>query len=258
MSRRPIVAANWKMHKTVGEAVELAAELKSALTIADQVETVLCPAFTALKSVGDLLQYSEIELGGQDVHWENTGAYTGEVSAMMLVDVGCRYVIIGHSERRASGETDEQVRQKIQAALNRSLDPIVCVGETLEQRDSGRAEEIVREQLDEALTNLPPARLGRLVVAYEPVWAIGTGHTATPDQVQAAHSFIRKRLRTLHGDPVADAIRIQYGGSVKPENARQLFELPDVDGGLIGGASLSADSFIQIVHCAHAAMCVDD
>lgn len=248
--RRPIVAGNWKMHKTIGEAVDLAAEVRNALTVADAVETVLCPPFTALKPLGDLLRYSPIRLGAQNVHWEASGAFTGEISAPLLTDLGCRFVIVGHSERRHGfGETDADVNRKARAALAAGLTPIVCVGETLEERESGRADAIVRDQVLRSLDGIGE-RLAAVVVAYEPVWAIGTGRTATPDQVQSAHSYIRKLVRDAAGEAAAAGVRIQYGGSVKPENARELFALPDVDGGLIGGASLQADSFIQIVHSA--------
>jgi len=248
--RIPIVAANWKMHKSIGEAVDVAAEVKRRLEATADAEAVICPPHTALKSVGDLVRYSKVKLGAQNMHWAAGGAYTGEISASMLHDLGCEYVILGHSERRSYfGETDEEVNRKALAALEAGLRPIVCVGETLEQREAGHAEDVVQAQLEGSLAGIGDGLL-RAVVAYEPVWAIGTGQTATTDQAQAAHSFIRKRVREMAGDEVADALRIQYGGSVKPSNAEELFEQPDVDGGLIGGASLEADSFVQIVNAA--------
>ena len=248
--RRPIVAANWKMHKTIGEAIELAAEVKGHLAEVEGVDVLLCPPFTALKPVGDLLRYSNVKLGAQNMHWVESGAYTGEISPVMLRDLGCEYVILGHSERRTHfGERNEDVNRKAKAALAVKLTPVVCVGETLEQRDQGKAEEVVREQVQQSLDGLGDALL-KTVIAYEPVWAIGTGQTASTDQAQAAQSFIRKRIREMAGDAVGQAIRIQYGGSVKPSNAAELFGQNDVDGGLIGGASLDADSFVQIVTAA--------
>jgi triosephosphate isomerase len=248
--RKPIVAANWKMNKTVGEGIDLAAEVKRRLAELEGREGVICPPFTSLKPVGDLLRYSKVKLGAQNMHWIESGAYTGEISAAMLRDLGCDYVILGHSERRTHfGETDEQVNLKAKAALEAGLRPIVCVGETIEQREAGQAEEVVRTQLLGSLSGLRDELAGT-VIAYEPVWAIGTGRTATPDQAQAAHAFIRRQIGEVAGDEIADGIRIQYGGSVKPGNAAELFALPDVDGGLIGGASLDADSFVQIVNAA--------
>ena len=246
----PIVAANWKMHKTIGEAIDLAAEVKRRLADVSGVETVLCPPFTALKSVGDLLGFGSLRLGAQEMHWEPQGAYTGAISAAMLKDLGCRYVIVGHSERRTHfHETDESVNRKARAALAAGLHPIVCVGETLEQREAGRTEEVVRNQVERALHGLED-RVPDLVIAYEPVWAIGTGKNATPDQAQEVHERIRARVRSLAGAPAGNQLRIQYGGSVKPSNAAELFRLPDVDGGLIGGASLDAASFVEIVQAA--------
>jgi triosephosphate isomerase len=245
--RRPIVAGNWKMNKLVGQSIDLAAEVKRRLSGFDAADIVLCPPFTALKSVGDLIRFSDVKLGAQNLHWEAEGAYTGEVSAAMLQDLACEYVIIGHSERRAYfGETDEGVNRKARAALDAGLKPIICFGETLEQREAGRTEEVVREQVQHGLDGLAE-RLSDAVIAYEPVWAIGTGRTATTAQAQEAHAFIRGMIGEMAGPPVAASIRIQYGGSVKPSNAGELFGQPDVDGGLIGGASLQADSFVGIV-----------
>jgi triosephosphate isomerase len=248
--RRPIVAGNWKMHGTLAEAEALASGVRDRVAGSDAVEIVLCPPFTALQRVGQTVAGSPIALGAQHLHWEHHGAFTGEVSAGMLRDLGCRYVIIGHSERRSYfGETDETVARRVVAALEAGLRPIVCVGETLEQREAGRTEEVVRVQVERGLGRLGP-RLAELVVAYEPVWAIGTGKTATAEQAQAAHAFLRSVLASLAGEEAAAAVRIQYGGSVKPSNAAELFALGDVDGGLIGGASLEAESFGAIVRAA--------
>lgn len=248
--RQPIVAANWKMNKSIGEAVELVSELKSALSVADRVECVICPPFTALKPVGDMLMYSPLHLGGQDVHPEPSGAHTGSISAPMLRDLGCQYAICGHSERRQHcHEDDATIGKKLAAALAVGIKPILCVGETLDERQDGKAQSVVEGQLRGALESLSGAPVG-LVVAYEPVWAIGTGQTASSAEIQAAHAFIRRLVGEIHGSTFAAGLRIQYGGSVKPENAREIFAQPDVDGGLIGGASLEADSFIRIVHAA--------
>jgi triosephosphate isomerase len=248
--RKPIVAANWKMNKSIGDAIDLAAEVKRRLTDFDEADVVVCPPFTALKSVGDLLRYSNVKLGAQNMHWEPSGAHTGEISVAMLRDLGCDYVILGHSERRAQfHETDSEVNRKAHVALDSGLCPIVCVGETLEEREAERMEEVLRTQIESSLEGLG-GRLPDLVIAYEPVWAIGTGKTATDEQAQEAHAFIRRLLAGIGDDDAASATRIQYGGSCKPSNASGLFRQPDVDGGLIGGASLSADSFTQIVRSA--------
>ncbi|MCP3981285.1 MAG: triose-phosphate isomerase [bacterium] len=245
--RKPIVAGNWKMHNTVGESIELAAEVKRHVAEIDAVEIVLCPPFTALKSVGDLVRYGNIGLGAQTVHPEPQGAFTGEISTAMLSDLDCAYVVVGHSERRTLfGETDAGVRRKVEAVLDAGMRPIVCVGETLEQRDAGQADDVVREQVRAALTELN-RELRDTVVAYEPVWAIGTGRTASPETAQAAHALIRATIAELATAAVADEVRIQYGGSVKPDNAVELFGCPDIDGGLIGGAALDAGAFVKIV-----------
>jgi len=248
--RIPIVAGNWKMNELIGEAIDLAAEVTRRLDGASPAEVVLCPPFTALRAVGDTIRSGPPKLGAQNVHWESQGAYTGEISAPMLRDLSCEYVIVGHSERRAHfHESDENVLRKVEAILAAGMRPIVCVGETLEQRETERTEEVVRVQVENGLRGIGD-RLRNAVIAYEPVWAIGTGRTATPDQVQQAHAFIRGIIGEMAGEAVAGAVRIQYGGSVKPSNAAELFALPDVDGGLIGGASLKADSFVAIVNAA--------
>jgi triosephosphate isomerase len=248
--RRPIVAANWKMNKTAGEALALAGEIRRRLAGLDAVEVVICPPFTALGLVGERLGTSGVALGAQNAHAEPSGAFTGEVSAPMLADLGCAWVIVGHSERRTlCGETDRDVNRKARAVLAAGMRPIVCVGETLDERERGATEDVLARQLAGSLAGLEPD-LARIVLAYEPVWAIGTGRTATPEQAQEAHAFLRQRIAEGAGHDAALALRIQYGGSVKPDNARALFELPDVDGGLIGGASLDAASFEAIVRAA--------
>jgi triosephosphate isomerase len=248
VERKRIVAGNWKMNKTVGEAVDLAAGVKKLLSHETVAEAVLCPPFTALKPVGDLIRYSGVKLGAQNAHWEPSGAFTGEIAPAMLHDLGCDYVIVGHSERRTLfHETDDDVRRKAGAILAAGMRPIVCVGETLEQREAGRTEEVLRKQVTGGLKGLGDG-LRETVIAYEPVWAIGTGKTATPDQAQEAHAFIRGLIGEIAGEETAAGIRIQYGGSMKPSNAVELLALPDVDGGLIGGASLDAVSFVAIVN----------
>ena len=248
--RKKIVAGNWKMNKAGAEAEDLAAGVKRELADFREVDVVLCPPFTALKSVADVINDTLIKLGAQNMHWEHDGAYTGEISARMLRDLFCRYVILGHSERRQYfKETDANVNKKVKAALASTLVPIVCVGETLPQREAGDAKTVVREQVQKSLAGLGDALKG-IVVAYEPVWAIGTGKTATPDQAQEMHALVRQTLSEMASRDLADSVRIQYGGSVKPANAKELFSQPDIDGGLIGGASLDARSFIDIVRAA--------
>ena len=248
--RSPIVAGNWKMNKSIGEAVDLAAEVKQRLTGYTAAEIVLCPPFTALKSVGDLLRYSNIRLGAQNMHWESGGAFTGEVSPEMLRDLGCAFVLLGHSERRRYfGETDEHVQRKTAAALDAGLSPIVCVGETLAEREAGKTDEVLRQQVEGGLEGFGE-RLSGVVIAYEPVWSIGTGRSATTEQAQDAQAYIRMLIRKLAGEATGDALRILYGGSVKPDNATELFGQTDIDGGLIGGASLKAADFAAIVNAA--------
>lgn len=250
-SRKPIVAGNWKMNKTVAEAIDLADGVKRDLAECKDVDIVLCPPFTALKAVSDVVTGTHIDLGAQNMHAEKSGAYTGEVSAEMLREVYCHYVILGHSERRAMfGETDEIVNTKTKAALESNLTPIVCVGETLEERESGKMNDVIETQVRGSLAGLTPRQLVDSVIAYEPVWAIGTGVTASPEQAQEVHAFIRGVLADMADEAVAQSVRIQYGGSVKPGNAKELFSLPDIDGGLIGGAALDARSFVEIVQAA--------
>ncbi len=245
--RKKIVAGNWKMNKTAHEAKALVAEIKAALGGFDAVECVLCPPFTDLWVAQDGIAGSPIGLGAQNVHWEKSGAFTGEISADMLKEKGVTYVIVGHSERRQYfGETDATVNRRARAALAAGLKPIVCVGELLAEREAGSTFTVIERQVRAGLEGLTGADWEKLVLAYEPVWAIGTGKTATSAQAQEVHAFIRKLLRELAG-AAADGIRIQYGGSMKPDNARELMGQPDIDGGLIGGAALQAASFVAIV-----------
>jgi triosephosphate isomerase len=245
--RRPILAANWKMHKTAAEAEVFAAAFAPLVADAAGVDVVLAPPFTALAALGPALAGTAITLAGQNVHPEPQGAYTGEVSAAMLRELGCRYGIVGHSERRTLfGETSAFVARKAAALLREGIRPIVCVGESLEEREAGRTPAVIDAQVRESLEGLPAERAAELVVAYEPIWAIGTGKTATPALAQEVHARIRAALRARFGGG-ADAIRIQYGGSVKPENAAELMAQPDIDGALVGGASLEPESFSRIV-----------
>jgi triosephosphate isomerase (TIM) len=252
--RKKIVAANWKMNMLQAEAGEFVKDL--LLEIGDMltVEVILVPPFTAIAKVADTLGSDHhIKIGAQNMYWERSGPYTGEISAAMLRNLFVRYVVLGHSERRQLfGETDEMVNRKVLAAHEATLRPIVCIGETLEQRDAARVEEILDRQLRGSLAGLDARAFQETVIAYEPVWAIGTGRNATPDQAQGAHAFIRATLRELCDEATAERIRIQYGGSVKPENARALMSQPDIDGALVGGASLEARSFAQIVQAADA------
>ncbi len=253
VARRKLIAGNWKMNKTLGEAVNLAAAVKAEAGACRNADVALCPPFTALKVVGDAIAGSALRLGAQNMHWEKEGAFTGEVSAVMLRDLRCHYVILGHSERRAYfKETDEIVNRKTQAALAASLVPIVCVGETLAEREAGRADEVVRTQIVGSLAGLGN-ELSKVVVAYEPVWAIGTGKTATPQIAQGMHALIRRELTRMGTKVVAEGIAILYGGSVKPDNAAELLSQPDLDGALVGGASLDARGFVKIVQAAPAA-----
>ena len=248
MARKRFVCGNWKMHRTSAEARTLAREVRAAAEgLADRVDVVIVPPFTALWAAGAELTGSRIGLGAQDVFWESQGAFTGQVSAPMLVDAGCRFVLVGHSERRQFfGDTDETVRKKASAALAAGLHPVVCVGETLPERESGRTLEVVGRQVRGALSGLDAAQIGRLTVAYEPVWAIGTGKTASSAQAQEVHAAIRAILREL-APAAAENVRILYGGSVKPDNAAELLSQPDVDGALVGGASLKALDFTGII-----------
>lgn len=246
--RKPIIAGNWKMNKTIGEAIDLVKALKAKVADVTDVEIVVAPTFTALSAVADVIKGSNIKLSAQDMHWEKSGAFTGEISPLMLKDAGCQYVIIGHSERRMYfGETNETVNKKVKAAHEYSLKPIMCVGEKLEEREAGIMKDVVKDHVVNGLAGLTEEQALGTVIAYEPVWAIGTGKTATPEQAQEVHQFIRELLADMYSPAVADAVLIQYGGSAKPDNIVQLMSQPDIDGGLIGGAALDAESFTKIV-----------
>jgi len=248
--RKPVIAGNWKMFKTVGDSVATALALKPLVANANHCEVVIAPVFTALKSVADRLEGSNIKIAAQNCATERSeGAFTGEVAAFMLKDAGCSQVIVGHSERRQYYlENDHVVSQKTQAGLAAGLTVIVCVGETLEQRDQGKARDVVSEQIVGGLSGLTASDLDRIIVAYEPVWAIGTGRTATPEQAQEMHAFIRRVFAERYSPEAADALRVLYGGSVKPDNVAGLMKQADIDGALVGGASLKAESFAQIVN----------
>lgn len=248
--RKPVIAGNWKMYKLLAEAVNTAMALKPLVANATHCEVVIAPVFTAIKTLADRLEGSNIRIAAQDCALQNEfGAHTGEVAPVMLRDTGCTYVIIGHSERRQFyGETNESVNKKTKAALSADLAAIVCVGESLSEREAGDAESVVKSQLFGGLAGLTVSDLERIIIAYEPVWAIGTGKTATPEQAQEMHGFIRSVLGETHGAEAADSMRILYGGSVKPDNIASLMKNEDVDGALVGGASLEAGSFSRIVN----------
>lgn len=253
--RKPLVAGNWKMNKTHFDAIHFVEELGHHLAEFDQdrVEVVLCPPFTSLRSVQTTTEdrHQEFGLGAQNMHWEDEGAFTGEISPSMLKALRCKYVILGHSERRELfGETDEHVNKKVKAAFDAGLVPILCCGETDSEREAGETDAKVERQVREGLTGIKSEQVASVVVAYEPIWAIGTGKTATPDDAQKTISFIRSVLADMHGDQVAQAVRILYGGSVKSGNAAALFGQADIDGGLVGGASLEAGEFAAIAKAA--------
>ena len=247
--RRYLMAGNWKMHKTVAEAVELARAIRANLEARPpDLDVVLCPPFTALHAVAEVLKGSRVDLGAQNMHFEIQGPFTGEVSPVMLREVGCTFVILGHSERRQMfGETDDGVGDKARAAVAHGLTPIICVGETLSERESGRTLAIVERQVEAALRHLGAEEARRIVISYEPVWAIGTGHAATPEQAEEVQAFIRKLVKISHGGGPAEALRVLYGGSVKADNIGTLMAQGDIDGALVGGACLQADSFLKIV-----------
>jgi triosephosphate isomerase len=249
-NRKPVIAGNWKMYKLLSEAVDTALALKPLVANASHCEVVIAPVFTALKSVADRLEGSNINVSAQNCAVQNDfGAHTGEVAPVMLKDAGCSHVIIGHSERRQFyGETDQSVNLKTISALAAGLTAIVCVGEMLEEREAGNAESVVKIQLSGSLNGLTVADMERIIIAYEPVWAIGTGKTATPEQAQEMHGYIRQVGAETHGNATAESVRILYGGSVKPDNIATLMSQPDVDGALVGGASLEAESFAKIVN----------
>ncbi len=249
--RIPIIAGNWKMNKTEEEALQLVSDLKQRLGEVTGVKVIVCPPFTALFSVNKALENSSILLGAQNMHWEEKGAFTGEVSPTMLLTVGCKFVIIGHSERRSYFyETDHSVNLKVKSALKFSLSPIICVGEKLEERDANKTKEVIEIQLKGAYKELSDQQAEKTVIAYEPVWAIGTGKNATPQQANEVHVFIRKFLSDEYGEEISEKINILYGGSVNPKNSRELLAMSDIDGALVGGASLDAVSFEGIVKSA--------
>ncbi len=246
--RKPIIAGNWKMNKTPGEAAALIEALIPLVSDVDDVDIVVCPPFVDLAAAKAALAGSNIKLGAQNMHYEESGAYTGEISAGMLLAMGVEYVILGHSERRQYfGETDEGVNRKVKAALKAGIKPIACVGETLEERESGITAEVVCRQTKLALLGLSPDEAAAIIIAYEPIWAIGTGKTATSDDANETIASIRDAVRQVYGDHTADSVRIQYGGSMKPSNAAELMAKPEIDGGLIGGAALKAEDFTGIV-----------
>jgi len=248
MGRQPFIAGNWKMNKTVEEALDLVRQLKASIPNIEEVEVAVAPPFTALYAVSQELKGSSIRLAAQNLFYEEKGAFTGEVSPLMLKEIGCQYVIIGHSERRQFfGETDETVNLKIKAALAQGLKPIFCVGETLKERVEGKTFSVIERQAEGGLQGLGEEEMNNIVIAYEPVWAIGTGRTATPEQAEEVHHFIRERLEKLYLREIAEGVRIQYGGSVTPENIKGLMSQENIDGALVGGASLKPESFSKIV-----------
>lgn len=247
MSRKILIAGNWKMNKTATEAVELAKPIIEAIGNQNDIDVLMCPPFTSISAVSELIGNSTVRVGAQNMSDKASGAYTGEISAAMLRDLQVSYVILGHSERRSYyGETDAFINRKVLACLENNLKPVLCVGETLEEREAGKVEEVIKTQLVGGLANVPADKAESVVIAYEPVWAIGTGKTATPEQAQEVHAFIRKELIGLLGQ-VGNAIRILYGGSMKPANADELLAKPDIDGGLIGGAALVAKDFLALI-----------
>jgi triosephosphate isomerase (TIM) len=247
-NRKPLIAGNWKMYKSVLESIDFTNQLKKLVSNVN-IDVMIAPPFTSLFTVSEIIKNSNIGLGAQDVFWEKEGAYTGEISPLMLISAGCRYVIIGHSERRQYfGETDETVNKKLNSAINSGLIPIMCIGETESQREEGKTFSVLDKQIKKGLEGLTLNEERMLVIAYEPVWAIGTGKTALPGQVQEVHHFLRNLLEETIGKRLSTATRILYGGSVKPDNVSELMALPDIDGALVGGASLNADTFSKIIH----------
>jgi len=248
MSRVPFMAGNWKMNKTVGEAVELVKELKISIAGTEGVEVAVAPPFTALYAVRKELEGSSIRLAAQNLYWEEKGAFTGEISSLMLKELGCHYVIIGHSERRQYfGEMDVTVNKRMRAALSQGVIPILCIGETLKEREEEKTFTVIDSQLGNGLKGIGEREMERMVIAYEPVWAIGTGKTATPQQAEEVHQFIRQGLEKLYTRGVAEVVRIQYGGSVTPESVKGLMSQKNIDGALVGGASLKSEPFSKIV-----------
>lgn len=247
--RRPVIAGNWKMHKTIGEAVEFVKELRPRVATFDHCEIVIAPAFTALRAVAEAARGSNVAVAAQDAHWDKEGAHTGDVSTLMLRDAGCTHSIIGHSERRQDhNETDEKVSRKLNAVLAAGLVPIVCVGETLVEREAGKTRQILSRQFQGGFAGLTPQEFSRMIMAYEPVWAIGTGRTATPEMAAESHRYLRELVAERFGRIAASQVRILYGGSVKADNIRGLMAEEEIDGALVGGASLVVDSFAAIIN----------
>ena len=247
--RKIIIAGNWKMNKTIQESIELANLIKRSLYDMTEIEVVLCPPYTSLSDVNEIIAGSPMKLGAQDVYWEKEGAFTGEISCAMLKSVGCEYTIVGHSERRQFfHETNETVNRKARAALAAGLKPIVCVGEKLEERKAGKTFDVVKDHVENSLAGITRDDMLKTVIAYEPVWAIGTGVNATAAQAEEVHAYIRELLKKRYDEGLAKSVRIQYGGSVKPDNIKELIGEEDVDGALVGGASLKADGFVDIVN----------
>ncbi len=247
-ARKTLIAGNWKLNKTIREAIDLVTLLKRQLGDLQNVDIVVCPPYTALSEAAEILSESDIQLGAQDLYWEEKGAFTGEISGSMIKEAGAQFVIIGHSERRQFfHETNETVNKKTKAALKNNLTPIVCVGEMLSERENGKTFQIIQSQFAGAFSHFTAEEMKKLVIAYEPVWAIGTGKVATPQQAEEVHAFIRKEISKAFGDEVAAGLRILYGGSVKPDNISSLMNEPDIDGALVGGASLEAAQFSDIV-----------
>ncbi len=248
-TRQPLIAGNWKMYKTGPEAVETAKRLRDLASDVKTTDIMIAPTFTAIAQVADILKGSSIATGAQNLYWEKEGAYTGEISPSMLISAGCSYVIIGHSERRQFfGETDEKTQKKVDAAVKEGLKPILCVGESLEERESDKTFSVLDKQIEIGLKDLFSENLNNLVIAYEPIWAIGTGKTASKDQAQDVHRHLRSGIEKNFGKDFSKGIRILYGGSVKPDNISELMAMPDIDGALVGGASLDAETFSKIVH----------
>jgi triosephosphate isomerase len=247
--RRPVIAGNWKMYKTISEAVEFMRQLRPLVAKSDHCDVVVAPPFTVLAAASEAARGSNIAVSAQNCHWDKEGAHTGDVSPQMLVDAGCSHVIIGHSERRQDhGETDEQVNRKLKAALAAGLVPIVCVGETLAEREAGKTRDVLHRQFHGGFGTLTATEFSRIIMAYEPVWAIGTGRTATPEMAAESHRCLRRLAAECFGDAVASGTTILYGGSVKPDNVSGLMAEEDIDGALVGGASLKLDSFAAIVN----------
>ncbi len=250
--RTKVIAGNWKMNNDINSSIALINEIKKGLLQKNlNVKVIICPPFTSLETAYALIKDTPIKLGAQNMYFETSGAFTGEISPIMLKSVGCEYVILGHSERRTIfKESNQLINKKIKSAINNGLIPIFCIGETLEEREEERTFEIVENQIREGLEGLLETELSNLIIAYEPVWAIGTGKNATPEQAQEVHKFIRELISTLYSKEFAEKLIIQYGGSVKPENSKDLISQPDIDGALVGGACLNADSFIKIIESA--------